>query len=96
MDGLSFLVLWAKIRGTEHAPVAAAFVALVVAGGLTLWRLRPSPANFAAAVAISYFFFFAFNKQAFMNYYFFALAGLWCSVAALDLPPQLALAEPSL
>jgi hypothetical protein len=96
MDALSFLVVWAKLRGTTNAPVAAAFVALVVAGGLSLWRLRPSPANFAAAVAITYFAFFAFNKQAFMNYYFFALAGLWCSVAALDLPAQFPLAEESL
>jgi len=95
MDSLSFLVVWAKIRGTTHAPVAAAFVALALAGGLTLWRLRPSPANFAAAVAVSYFAFFAFNKQAFMNYYFFALAALWCSVAALELPAQPALAEES-
>jgi hypothetical protein len=30
-----------------------------------------------------------------MNYYFFAIAALWCSVAALDLPPDDALAAPA-
>jgi MYXO-CTERM domain-containing protein len=84
-DALSFLILWARTTGMPPS-AAPGFVALLVVGALVLWRLRPSPANFAAAVAVSYFAFFAFNKQAFMNYYFFVIAALWCSVAALDLP----------
>jgi MYXO-CTERM domain-containing protein len=82
---LSFLVLWHP--SADNPPSAAiGFIALVVVAGLALWRLRPGPANFAAALAVSYFAFFAFNKHAFMNYYFFVIAALWCSVAALDLP----------
>jgi hypothetical protein len=90
-DALSFLILWARTTGMAPSAVPG-FVALLVVGALVLWRLRPSPANFAAAVAVSYFAFFAFNKQAFMNYYFFIIAALWCSVAALDFP-LLAMAE---
>jgi hypothetical protein len=82
---LSFLVLWHP--SADNPPSATiGFIALVVVAGLALWRLRPGPANFAAGLAVSYFAFFAFNKHAFMNYYFFVIAALWCSVAALDLP----------
>jgi hypothetical protein len=84
-DGLSFLALWFHVTGRTPS-AAIGFLALVLVATVTLWRLRPSPANFAAALAVSYFAFFAINKQAFMNYYFFVLAALWCSVAALDLP----------
>ena len=38
---------------------------------VSLWRLPRTPAGFAAAVALTFFAFFAFNKQAFCNYYFF-------------------------
>jgi len=93
-DALSFLILWARITGSPPVAVVG-FFALALVAALALWRLRPGPANFATAVAVSYLAFFAFNKQAFMNYYFFAIAALWCSVAALDLPPDDALAAPA-
>lgn len=83
MDALSFLSAWAN-AGHPQPPAAIAFVALAAAGGLALWRLRPGPANFAAAIALSYFAFFAFNKQAFANYYFLVIAALWCAVATMD------------
>jgi MYXO-CTERM domain-containing protein len=86
-EALSFLVPWFQMTGSPPSAVFG-FLALVLVGAAALWRLRPSPANFTVAVAVSYFAFFAFNKQAFMNYYFFAIAALWCSVAALDLPPD--------
>ena len=54
------------------APSAAvAFVAAAIAVGLSIWRLPRTPAGFASAVAVTFFVFFAFNKQAFCNYYFF-------------------------
>jgi hypothetical protein len=82
---LSFLVIGYQSAANPPSAIIG-LVALIVTVGLVLWRLRPSPANFSAAVAMSYFVFFAFNKHAFMNYYFFVIAALWCSVAALDLP----------
>lgn len=58
--------------------------------GLTLltlmWTLRRAPRNevgFLASVALVFLVFFAFNKQAFVNYYYFVLAALWCANMAL-------------
>jgi hypothetical protein len=89
---LSIMVLWHP--GASSPPSAIfGFLALFVVTGLMLWRLRPGAANFAVAVAVSYFAFFAFNKHAFINYYFFVVAALWCSIAALDLPWRPAASE---
>jgi hypothetical protein len=95
-DGaISFMILWFHITGRMPSSLVG-FLALILVAALVLWRLRPSPANFAAAVAVSYFAFFAFNKQAFMNYYFFVLAGLWCAVAAMPFPePPAASPQPA-
>lgn len=58
--------------------------------GLTLWTLvwtlRRAPRNevgFLASVALVFLVFFAFNKQAFVNYYYFVLGTLWCAIMAL-------------
>jgi hypothetical protein len=51
---------------------------------LALQRCPRTPAGWALAVAFVYLVFFAFNKQAFCNYYFFSLAALCASIAALD------------
>jgi hypothetical protein len=61
---------------------AISLLALVAGLGLTLRTLRPSPASFAAAVSVVFLLFFAFNKQAFCNYYYFVLCGLCCTIAA--------------
>jgi hypothetical protein len=82
---LSFMVIGHQTADNPPSGVVG-FLALVVAIALVLWRLRPSPSNFAAGLALSYFAFFAFNKHAFMNYYFFVIAALWCSVAAMEWP----------
>ena len=61
--------------------LAIAFVALVVATGLVLWRCRRTAAGFAAGTALVFFAFFAFNKQAFANYYYFVIGAMCCAVA---------------
>jgi hypothetical protein len=43
---------------------------------LSWWR-KP---GFAAAFALSFLCFFAFNKQAFANYYFLIIAALACAI----------------
>jgi hypothetical protein len=64
-----------------------AFIALGVTMTLCLW-LAPRGsgsrgiAGFCGAVAVSYLAFFFLNKQAFANYYFFAVGALCCAIAA--------------
>ena len=57
--------------------------------GLCLWRAPRSPAGFAAATAVTYVTFFALNKQAFCNYYFFVVGALCCGVASADDEPDM-------
>jgi hypothetical protein len=85
-DALSYLV-WYGFRGhlvTE--PFTAVFwstLAALVTLALSLWRAPRTPAGFAASLALILLAFFAFNKQAFCNYYFFAIGAMCCAVGAL-------------
>lgn len=76
-DALSFLNLWRAGRIDWVGPSWVAFVALAVSVGLCYWRR----VRFAASIALMFFMFFAFNKQAFANYYYFIIAAL-CIAAA--------------
>lgn len=80
-DSLSFLA-WIG-RGERVAPLPwwVAFVTLLTVMILALWRCRRTPAGFASAVALSYFCFFAFNKQAFGNYYYFVIGAVCTAIA---------------
>ncbi len=89
-DALSFLVPLASSRGVAP-PIWLPFAAALVAIGLALWRCPRTPAGFAAAFSLVFFTFFAFNKQAFCNYYALVLAALCCALAAL---PGSTLAKP--
>ena len=79
-DALSYVA--ALARAGFPAPTWLAFAAIVPVLALALRRGARGPAGFAAAVAALYFVFFVFNKQAFCNYYFFALGALCCGIAA--------------
>lgn len=78
-DALSYLPWW-MARGHAQPPVWVAFAAAALATALALWRAPRTPAGFAAAIALVYGVFFAFNKQAFVNYYFFVV-GAACLAA---------------
>ncbi|MFL5349500.1 MAG: hypothetical protein ACJ8AT_32265 [Hyalangium sp.] len=80
-DALSYLAWWVS-QGHEQPPVWIAFAAVAVALAVVLWRAPRTPAGFAGAVALVYGVFFAFNKQAFANYYYFVLGALCLAVAA--------------
>ncbi|HSZ59139.1 MAG TPA: hypothetical protein VK797_26095 [Tepidisphaeraceae bacterium] len=88
-DALSYLV-WYGFRGhlvTE--PFTALFwstLAAVVTLALSLWRAPRTPAGFALSLGFILLAFFAFNKQAFCNYYFFVIGAMCCAVGALELP----------
>lgn len=81
MDALSYLA-WLAHGGGPRLPAVIGFVMVVPATLLAIWRGARTPAGFAAAVALIYFAFFAFSKQAFLNYYFFILGAMCCAVAA--------------
>jgi hypothetical protein len=57
-----------------------------VAIALALWRAPRTPAGFAAASALVFLVFFAFNKQAFTNYYSLVIGALCTAAAAARLP----------
>ncbi|HEY0707085.1 MAG TPA: hypothetical protein VGG33_09815 [Polyangia bacterium] len=80
-DALAFPAAFAFVTGIE-APSALAFVA-AIATTVLVWRRCPrTPAGFATAIAAVYFAFFAFNKQAFCNYYWLVFGALCLAVAA--------------
>jgi hypothetical protein len=84
-DALSVLSWWAS-RGHQPPPALISFVVATAASVFALWRLPRTPAGFAMALAITFFGFFAFNKQAFANYYFFVVGALYATVAACRAP----------
>lgn len=90
-DALSYLV--ALTRPGDAAPLWLLPIAVGLAYLLALVRAPRTPAGLAAATGLVFFAFFAFNKQAFANYYFLVIALLATAAALSDLPdprwPQL-------
>jgi hypothetical protein len=82
-DALSFLVPLAARTGAAP-PTWIAFAAALAVTVVALRRAPRSPAGFALAVGAVFFAFFAFNKQAFCNYYHFVIGALCCALAASD------------
>jgi hypothetical protein len=81
-DSLSYSANAVRLGGSPW-PTWLAFIAAMLAVGVSLLRAPRTPAGFAGAVALTYFGFFAFNKQAFCNYYYFVVGALCCAVAAV-------------
>jgi hypothetical protein len=80
-DSLSYLAWYARTTGSQPGAWVG-FVAMIAALAAVIWRAPRTPASFAAGGATVLFAFFAFNKQAFCNYYFVVVAALLCGVAA--------------
>lgn len=87
-EALSYLA-WSN-DGKSHWPTSLAFVAATAGVLLGMWRQPRTPMGFAATCALSYLGFFAFNKQAFCNYYYFTLGALLVVVGSgsPDDPPE--------
>jgi hypothetical protein len=90
-DALSYLV-WIKERFPDM-PIrnVGVFYSVPPVAAFALWRSPRTASAFAAATTLVYLLFFAFNKQAFCNYYYFVIAtACWAAVAspiaAKDLP----------
>ncbi len=80
LDSLSYVAVLARAGVTT--PFWLSFVAVIPALALALWRGARTPAGFATAVGLVYLAFFALNKQAFCNDYYFVLGALACAIAA--------------
>jgi hypothetical protein len=72
-DAMSYLVVVYQNFGVK-LPFWIGLLAVAPAIALGLWRCPRTPSGFAMALTLTLFVFFAFNKQAFCNYYYFAIA----------------------
>jgi hypothetical protein len=86
-DALTVLAAVAATTGVEW-PASVGFVAAALVAGLLLWRARlaPAPSDWATCAAAVCLTFFLFNKQAFLNYYWFVGATLM--LGALQISPH--------
>ncbi|MDQ3265764.1 MAG: hypothetical protein M3Y59_19270 [Myxococcota bacterium] len=87
-DALTYLGWFAGPGGAAPSGAALAFVGALVAAALALWRAPRSPAGFALGTSLVFILFFALNKQAFCNYYFFVIGACCTVIAALQLEPE--------
>lgn len=86
-DALTF-IQWAHRVLDIDVPHRIAFVLAAIVVALVVWR-RGSPHRFGMALALTYFFFFAFNRWANANYYFFTGgAAALGAAAALGVDPR--------
>jgi hypothetical protein len=81
-DALSYTAWMGEACWTKSETVLVPFGALLLAMSLVLWRRKSI--DFASAVAFCFLLFFAFNKQAFANYYFFIIGAMGCAIAELQ------------
>lgn len=91
VEALSYLAWWAQDH--ERPSTVLAFVAAALGLGLAFWRAPRTPAGFAAASGTVLLLFFAFNKQAFCNYYALVVGAFACA-AALSVREGAGPAEP--
>lgn len=82
LDALSYPALWTR-SGNPPPSAHWAFLAASMGIALSLWRLPRTAFGFAAGVCLTFLLFFAFNKQAFCNYYYFVIGALAVAVVAL-------------
>jgi len=83
-DSLSYPAAWVRLTGLAPPPAWLAFALMAAALAVAARRAASGAAGFAAAVTFSLLVFFAFNKQAFMNYYFFLVGALCSALAAVE------------
>jgi hypothetical protein len=81
-------IAWTAREGVPSFSPVLGFAAMLPASALALWRLPRTPAGFAAATALLYLVFVAFNKQALYNYFVFVIGALCCAVAAAQPAPR--------
>ena len=81
-DAISYLAWIYHGDGQYPPPIWIPFAAMLAATALVLWRCPRTPAGYAAGVTLIDLTFFAFNKQAFPNYYYFVIVTACWALAA--------------
>lgn len=92
-DALSFLA-WSVFQGLPQPSTSLAFGFATLAGVVALWRAPRTASGFAIGVAATFAWFFAYNKQAFCNYYYFVIGACCVAVACADLSSKAPLSTP--
>jgi hypothetical protein len=82
-EALSFLAWWAA-RGHTPPSSLISFAAALIASTVCIWRLPKTAGGFAATIGFTFLAFFAFNKQAFCNYYYFVIGAFATTLAAWE------------
>lgn len=83
LDALSYLAAYARVTDVQPSQLTA-FVVLALTF-FFVWRFLPrTPEGFAAAFSLCLILFFAFNKQAFCNYYFLVIGAMCAALSALS------------
>src|SRR5439155_17868091 len=92
-DALSFLTwyYWHVDKDVAKSLGWVAYAAVVPMIALALWRFPRGGGGFAAGIGLVYLAFYAFNRQAFCNYYVFVI-GAFC-IGAAAMTPESATAE---
>jgi hypothetical protein len=80
-DALSFLAWWGAGRQGWVGPFWPCFLMLAIMVALCLWRAERGALGFVSSFALCFISFFAFNKQAFANYYYLVIGALCCAAA---------------
>jgi hypothetical protein len=81
-DALSYQAWLNRTFGRTFFPSLTGFAAAAIIATLAYFRAPRTPAGIAGAIALEFFAFFAFNKQAFANYYLFVIGAMCCAIAA--------------
>jgi hypothetical protein len=81
-DALSYQAWLSHTFHTTFFPSLTGFAAAAIFGWLAYLHAPRTPAGIAGAIALEFFAFFAFNKQAFANYYLFVIGAMCCAIAA--------------
>lgn len=85
VEAMSYLAWAAEGKPVaDRLPTALAFVAGAAGVVIGVWRMPRTPAGFAATCSLAFIGFFAFNKQAFCNYYYFVIGALCVAAAAVQ------------
>ena len=88
LDALSYFAYYAQTHDwtPSQSLGSVSFLAAIIAGIFVLVWGERSAAGFSAGVALVFMAFFCLNKFAFCNYYYFIVATLCASAAALQEP----------
>lgn len=93
-DALSYLVMLGLHNSRYITWTWLVPVALIPAMLLAFRKAPRSPTGFGLSIGLVFLVFFAFNKQAFCNYYFFTIGAFCCALGAMPITSPAAEGDP--